>query len=72
MTIENCKNFFSAYTEAEGAALVQLIYYSEKLFQEKTEIHKRCEDGEFIKKLISHSRHTLCQNPNAKHVLGMG
>ena len=43
MTIENCEKFFSAYTEAERAALVQLIYFSEKLFQERSEIRKRCQ-----------------------------
>ena len=26
------------------------------------------KEGEFIKKLISHTRHTLCQDQNAKHV----
>lgn len=69
MTIEHCEAFFHEYTQAEEEALVQLIYHSERLFQEKSEIRRRCQDGEFIKKLISHSRHTLCHDPTAKHVI---
>ena len=68
-TIQHCSEFFHEYTQAEEEALVQLIYHSERLFQEKSEIRRRCQDGEFIKKLISHSRHSLCHDPTAKHVI---
>ena len=67
--IDQCEKFFCEYTQAEEEALVQLIYHSERLFQEKSEIRRRCQEGEFIKKLISHSRHSLCHDPTAKHVI---
>jgi hypothetical protein len=67
--IDSCEAFFCEYTQAENDALVQLIYHSELLFQEKSDYRRRCYDGEFIKKLISHSHHTLCHDPTARHVI---
>ncbi len=50
---------FHPLVQAESSFIVDVLYRPEYLFQPGSEARKKCEDGEFIRRLIKHIERLL-------------